>query len=119
MFWKKNNTAENIPWIQLENESQLEEIYELSNSKPVLIFKHSTRCSISSMTLNRFESDFEPKEVTFYFLDLIAYRNLSNKIAEDLNIKHESPQVLLVKEGKCVYSSTHNAISFKSLVQEL
>ncbi len=106
-------------WIELTDEQQLQQINELSAKEPVIIFKHSTRCSISSMAKSRLERETAPENASFYYLDLIKYRNISNKIAEDYSVHHESPQVLLIKNGECVYEETHNGISMKEIVGQL
>lgn len=87
--------------ILLANTNQLKEINEVSFQKTVIIFKHSKRCGISAMVINRFEKNLEPFEnnVAFYFLDLINYRELSNNIAQLYNVKHQSPQILVIKNG--------------------
>jgi bacillithiol system protein YtxJ len=84
-------------WIELKSEDQLNQIIEQSKIKPQVIFKHSTRCSISSMAKGRLERSFAPENADFYFLDLIAHRNISNKISSLFNIFHESPQILIIK----------------------
>ncbi len=86
-------------WIPLTNLSQLEDIKEKSKQKPQVIFKHSTRCSISSMAKGRLERSTAPDAADFYFLDLISYRDISNRIANDFSVYHESPQVILIKMG--------------------
>ena len=100
---------------------QLNEIIDLSHEKPVLIFKHSTRCSISRMALSKTERNwnFTDAQVQPYYLDLLQHRIISNKIAEQFNVEHQSPQLLLIKDGKCVFSSTHNDIDPSDLVQFL
>jgi len=99
-------------WSQLTHSAQLDEIVELSSEKTVVIFKHSTRCSISSMALNRFERNWSLDEkVGAYFLDLIAHRDISNAIAKRFDVQHESPQLLIIKNGKCVFNSSHNMIN--------
>ena len=106
-------------WNKLETPEKLQEIIQNSDSTPVLIFKHSTRCSISSMALSRFERQWNQEKmgkVHPYYLDLIQYRNISNLIAEKLDINHESPQILLVKNRKCIYNASHSAIYFDELV---
>ena len=106
-------------WIELTDEQKLQQINELSAKEPVVIFKHSTRCSISSMAKSRLEREQAPENATFYYLDLIKYRNISNKIAADYSVHHESPQILLIKNGECVYEETHNGISMKEIVGQL
>jgi bacillithiol system protein YtxJ len=99
-------------WIQLERREQLEEIVDRSILIPQLIFKHSTRCSISSMALNRIESHGlqNSSNLECYFLDLIQFRELSNLIAQELNVIHQSPQAILLKNGKVVYNDSHGSI---------
>lgn len=98
-------------WNQLTNDAQLAIIDQESTHQPIAIFKHSTRCSISSAALNRMERGWvEASNVKAYYLDLLAYRSVSNAVAQHYGIEHQSPQVLLIKNGKCVYSETHMAI---------
>ena len=105
-------------WIALETEEQLATIKEESNTKPVVIFKHSTRCSISSMAKNRLDREVPVENINFYYLDLIRYRSVSNKIAEVFNVFHESPQILLISKGECVYDESHNGISMDDINDE-
>jgi len=102
-------------WIPLTTEDQLILIKEKSFSIPQVIFKHCTRCSTSSMVLNRLERAEAPATIDFYYLDLLAHRNISNKIAEDFQVYHESPQVLLIRNGECVYDESHMAITMDEL----
>lgn len=102
-------------WLSLATEKQLEEIDRRSYDpeiKGILLFKHSTRCSISSMALNRLErhlkvSDHLPK----YLLDLLTHRSVSQFIADRYGVDHESPQLLIIKEGKCIYNASHSEIN--------
>ena len=105
-------------WITLTNEQQLQQLKANSNVKPQVIFKHSTRCSISSVAKNRLERSSQPDEIDFYFLDLIKFRAMSNKIAEDFKVYHESPQILLIKNGKCIYDESHSGIDMEEIVQQ-
>jgi bacillithiol system protein YtxJ len=106
-----------INWIPLESEPQLARIIEDSAAQTALIFKHSTRCNISSMAKSRLEKawHFTDDEITPYYLDLIEYRNISSAIAEKLDVYHESPQVLLIKNGECIYDASHLDISVAEL----
>jgi len=106
-----------INWVSLDQASQLDEIIEISKQTPCLIFKHSTRCAISSMAKYRLESDwdFTEDELQPYFLDLIAHRSLSQQIADTFRVYHESPQVLLIRDGKCTYDASHLDISVEEL----
>jgi bacillithiol system protein YtxJ len=85
-----------------------------------MIFKHSTRCSISSSALNRVERNWNNEQddvkVKPFYLDLIAYRNISNEIAKKWNIEHQSPQVLIIKKGACIYTETHMGINYEEII---
>lgn len=105
-------------WIPLTTEAQFEQLLERSANKPQVIFKHSTRCSTSSMVLSRLERTNAPENIDFYFLDLLAYRALSGKIAEKLKVYHESPQVLLIKNGECIYDESHMGITMDELTEQ-
>ncbi|MES2003516.1 MAG: bacillithiol system redox-active protein YtxJ [Bacteroidota bacterium] len=104
-------------WIPLTTEEQLTTIKERSSLVPQVIFKHSTRCSTSSMVLNRLERQEAPAAVDFYYLDLLAHRDISNKIAETFQVYHESPQILLIRNGECVYDESHMGISMNELAE--
>lgn len=102
-------------WINLTDESQLQKIKEKSIVRPQLIFKHSTRCGISSMAKARLDRSSPLDGMDFYFLDLITHRNISNKISSDFNVYHESPQVLIIKDGESVYDESHSAIDMQQI----
>jgi bacillithiol system protein YtxJ len=102
-------------WIALESEDELAKLTEQSKHQPVVIFKHSTRCSISAMAKNRLERSAPDENIVFYYLDLIKFRNLSNKVAEDFHVFHESPQVLLIRNGECIYEESHNGINMEDI----
>ncbi len=105
-------------WNSLTDVSQLETIKQESFNQPVLILKHSKTCSISTTALNRLERNWKQEKVGDlkpYFLDLLANRPLSAQIASTFDIEHQSPQVLLIKDGLCSYSATHFDISFAEL----
>ncbi|HUR11581.1 MAG TPA: bacillithiol system redox-active protein YtxJ [Flavitalea sp.] len=105
-------------WIPLHSEQQLEEIKVKSTSRPQVIFKHSTRCSISAIAKSRLDKENAPATYDFYFLDLISYRNLSDKIAEFFKVYHESPQVLVIRNGACIYDESHMGISMKEIMTQ-
>jgi bacillithiol system protein YtxJ len=106
-------------WLNITSDRQLEEIREKSKVKPQVIFKHSIRCAVSSMVKTRLEKSNPPANIDFNFLDLINNRSLSNKLAEEFDVWHESPQVLLIKDGKCVYNESHSAIRMADLVEQM
>lgn len=99
-----------INWLPLENEEQLQNAIQSSSESPIIIFKHSTRCFISKMALRNFESEFAQNNIKSYLLDLINYRSISNDIARQLEIQHQSPQLLIVSNGKVIHTSTHENI---------
>lgn len=105
-------------WIELTDEAQLDTIIEESKSQPIAIFKHSIRCGISSMVKGRLERQQTPENIKFYYLDLIRYRAISNKIAEIFHVYHESPQVLLIRNGECIYDESHNGIMMDEIEQQ-
>jgi len=106
-------------WIPLESADQLNEIKQ--NQGYSLIFKHSTRCSISMMAKRRFELDWEdlPEDMPLYFLDLIKYRELSGMVAQLFQVHHESPQLVLIKDGECVLDQSHGGISVEEALSVL
>jgi bacillithiol system protein YtxJ len=107
----KNTNTSKINWIELTDLGQLNEIIDSSHQQPVVIFKHSTRCSISRMALKQFENEFDLEgSVTPYFLDLLNHRDISQEIATRFEVYHQSPQLLLIKEGKSVYDASHSDI---------
>lgn len=116
----QNNSSNKINWIALTDLGQLNDMISLSNEKPVAIFKHSTRCSVSRMALKQFENEFDLSDkVTPYFLDLIAYRDISNEIANRFGVTHQSPQLLLIKDGKAIYNVSHSDIDAEALKGKL
>lgn len=107
-----------MKWHKLEAEAQWQQILEDSKTRLQVVYKHSIRCSISSVVKSRLERAAAPDEIDFYYLDLINFRAVSNKIAEDTRVEHESPQVLLIKDGKCIYNESHTAINMDDIISE-
>ncbi len=108
-----------MDWNNLTSESELEEITRLSELQPILIFKHSTRCSISSSAKDRIERNWKPEKVRNlkpYYLDLLSYRSVSNKAAEIFSVIHQSPQVLIISKGKAIFDASHLNINFDAIV---
>lgn len=102
-----------LKWLSLTQTEQIAEIAALSHQKPCIIYKHSTRCSVSSIAKRRLESDwtFVEAEIAIFYLDVIQNRSLSKEIAEYFSVYHESPQLLLIQEGECTYEASHLEIS--------
>ena len=103
-------------WIPLTEEQQLARIVEQSFSIPQVIFKHSTRCAISSMAKGRLDREKTPEGIPFYYLDLIKYRSVSNQVSQQFQVPHQSPQVLIISNGKSVYSESHNGIDMGEIL---
>ena len=109
-------------WHPLTSVEQLEEIMDESKNTPVVIFKHSTACSISSTAKSRLERQWAGAgldHVKPYYLDLISYRPVSNEVAEVLQVRHQSPQLLLVQDGVCTYDASHLGISVDALKKQV
>lgn len=107
----QEETNSKINWLALTSVSQLDEIEDASNSKLVVLFKHSTRCSISRMALRQFENDFESNDqILPYYLDLLNHRDISNEIASKFSVVHQSPQLLIISKEKCIYNASHSDI---------
>lgn len=105
-------------WHKIENEADLQQAVDESFKKKVLIFKHSTSCFISKTVLKNFEraiNNEHPDDYEFYYLDLLRYRSISNEIADRFGITHQSPQVIVLKNGKPIYNTSHSDISANSL----
>jgi len=106
-----------MQWINLTDIAQLNAIKNDVNYS--VIFKHSTRCSVSMMAKKRFELDWDtlPKQIKLYFLDLISHRTISAEIAELFQVHHESPQLLLIKNGECILDTSHGDISAEEVAE--
>lgn len=115
LFSSKQKAA--FPWVKLTTSEQLHALLESSDTKPVLLFKHSTRCSISSMALNRFENNMDPEKATCVYLDLLAYRPISAEIETLTRVEHQSPQAILVDHNEVIYSATHTGISASDILK--
>jgi bacillithiol system protein YtxJ len=109
-------------WIQLTQPEQLVDIVRESEEQTVLIFKHSTSCSISAAAKSRLErqwADAGLSNVKMYYLDLLRFRPISNEIAEKFGVRHESPQLLLIKQGECRYDASHMGIRLSDVQSQL
>lgn len=106
-------------WKNLEQLIALEEIDKASFTHPILIFKHSTRCSISDVAKARLDKEENLNGVDFYYLDLIKHRDISNALAQKYNVHHESPQILLINKGECVYDESHIGITMAEIKEQV
>lgn len=112
----KGTASSKIDWNVLTDLQQLEAIVDESSENPVLIFKHSTRCSISRFALKQFEKEFNLEEaIKPYFLDLLMHRNISNEIADRFGVLHQSPQIIVIKNGRAIYNASHQDIEAGTL----
>lgn len=114
---EKQGEISKLNWLPLESINQLEEIIEISKQKSIVIFKHSTRCFISKSALRSFEAEYNisSDKMDAYYLDLLQYRSISNEVAETFVVTHQSPQILVIKNGVCVYHASHENIQAKDL----
>ncbi|WP_431609623.1 bacillithiol system redox-active protein YtxJ [Chryseobacterium sp. 'Rf worker isolate 10'] len=105
-------------WKKIESEEDLAKAIEDSFQNKIAIFKHSTSCFISRTVLKNFEKEVENSDqpVNVYYLDLLAHRPVSNKIAADFEIRHESPQLIVIENGKPVNNASHQDISLSQIV---
>ena len=107
-----------LPWIALNSIEQLDAITELSKTKTQLIFKHSTRCGISSMVINQFKAQYNADtNADLYYLDLLRYRDVSNEVGYKFQVIHQSPQLLVVRNGVVVVHASHGAINDMDLAK--
>lgn len=112
------NKSSKMDWINLNSVEQLTEIDEKSKNKVQVLFKHSTRCSVSTFAKRILTSEYSDEiksKADVYYLDLIAFREVSNLIAAKYCVAHESPQILVIKDGKCIFNASHSDVSFKRL----
>jgi bacillithiol system protein YtxJ len=109
-------------WNTLEHIAQVEQIKVESMKQPVIIFKHSTRCSISAMVWDRLKRNWKKEDnnrLTPYYLDLITHRDLSDLIAKEFGVYHESPQVIIVKDGQATYDNSHMGINYQEILNQV
>ena len=116
---ESETSKEDVKYFELDKMEQFDEIDEISKTKSVVLFKHSTRCSVSRMALKQFDAEFNyPEEkIDWYLLDLLNHRDLSNEIAHRYNVTHQSPQILVIQNGKAVFNESHDSIAAEDLKQ--
>lgn len=119
MSWFSSpKTVSDFPWIELSNLEQLNDLLA-DTTTPILFFKHSTRCSISDMAKRRFEKNWDQTATCrIVYLDLIAHRDISNALAEQLHVTHQSPQVIVVHADKVIYYASHSEIDAKAILEK-
>ena len=116
-FFSSSKKKVILPWVNIESVDQLKEAILSGTKKPKLFFKHSTRCSISSMALNSFENQWSSEDelCALYFIDLLLHRDVSNTLAEMTGITHQSPQVILIQNRDILYDESHSGISARQI----
>lgn len=119
-FGNRETNKPKLQWTSIQTIDALEKAIASTEDIPGLFFKHSTRCSISSMALNRFENDWEntPK-CQLFFIDLIAHREVSNKLSELSGVLHQSPQVIVIKNAESIYDASHSGINAHEILSLL
>lgn len=113
------NSPSSFPWKHIVSVGELEDIFNQNDDKAHLFFKHSTRCSISSMALREFEQKWDQGQTEFelYFIDLLKHRDVSNRLAELSGVQHQSPQVIVVKGDKMLLTASHDRISASQILR--
>ena len=111
------SNKQQLPWTYITSVDQLNDVLESASEKPVLLFKHSTRCSISSMALNSFEREWgtENELCDLYFVDLLRHRDVSNAIASETGVVHQSPQAILFDGSDVRYQASHSSIDAQAI----
>jgi len=107
-----------LNWKKLDSVAQYEDLMKASNDKPFAVFKHSTRCSVSNMAKKKleFEWSFKEEQIPIYYLDLLVYREISNRLSNDLHIEHQSPQLLVIQNQKAIYHQSHGEIEVADIL---
>ena len=108
-----------VNWKTITSERDLEQVKQQSYFTPQVIFKHSTSCGTSFLVKESLEEAAVPEHIDFNFLDLLKHRGLSNRIASEYKIRHESPQILLIKNGTCTYYKSHAGIRMTSIAEQV
>lgn len=106
-------------WKVIRDEKELDDILQKSETKPQVIFKHSTRCSISSVAKSRLERSTAPSGADFYYLDIISFRSISNKLSELVGVHHESPQILVISNRASIYDESHMGINMGDIEEAI
>lgn len=112
-----SNTQNKLNWIPLKSIDQLMDIVKTTHDKPILLFKHSTRCSISAMAKSSLERNWSTGAdlCDTYLLDLLAHRDVSDKISEITGLRHESPQAIVLKGDEIIYDDSHSGIDARRI----
>jgi len=116
MGWFSKEEKQTFPWNSLNSIEEWNKLKEDTSGVSHLVFKHSTRCGISSMAKKQFENSWENMEnVELWYLDLLNHRDISNQIAEDTKVMHQSPQVVVMKKGELLHDASHHSIDAREI----
>jgi bacillithiol system protein YtxJ len=120
-FSKKKQTSLQLPWRHLESNEMLESLFQTPSTIPFILFKHSTRCGISSFVLSKFEREWnlDEEKCHLYYLDLLQFREISALIESLSGVLHQSPQLILVHSGNIIYHDSHNNIEASVIHQKV
>ncbi|WP_336715648.1 bacillithiol system redox-active protein YtxJ [Chryseobacterium mucoviscidosis] len=115
---KEDASEQKSFWKKIESNEDLEKAIQDSFQHKIAIFKHSTSCFISKTVLRNFEKEIEnlDQKIDLYYLDLLAHRPISNKIAENLGVTHQSPQLIVIENGKAINNASHQSISVDQII---
>jgi bacillithiol system protein YtxJ len=116
-----DQASNSFPWQRIQTREELAAAWRNASEKPALFFKHSTRCNISAMALNRLENSgvLSADHLDLYFIDLIAHRDVSNELAVKSGVAHQSPQAIVVKNAEVVYHASHGGIDAKEIIDSI
>jgi bacillithiol system protein YtxJ len=114
---KTKEESKTINWIPFVENSQFTDVLLESKTKPVLLFKHSTRCGISRFVLKNFEKEYDisSEKLQLYFLDLLAFRSISDEVSNRFNVHHQSPQVIILFKEEVIYHASHQQINVSDI----
>lgn len=120
-IFSKRAPIKQLPWINLTSVEQLDKVVKTTHEKPVLFFKHSTRCGVSSMALNAFQNHWTSNDTLcdLYYIDLLQHRDVSNEIATLTGVQHQSPQVIVIKGDEIIYDESHSSIDARRIESSL
>lgn len=102
-------------FIKLKTVEHLDELFQKSHEEPVVIFKHSVTCPISSHVY----SEVAEINAEVNLVVVQTERSISNAIAERTGIRHESPQAIVLKDGKPVYHASHYDVTAEEVNAKL
>lgn len=121
IFNSESSNGPDFGWHSISEEGEIAEILLSSNDKPQVIYKHSTRCATSFFALKNVQGLAEAvrEKADFYMVDVIGQRRLSFQIAEQLGVRHESPQLIILKDGEVFWHGSHHNVNDEVLAANI